>query len=54
MFLLSDVDPGWDGTYVNIRRADDPGSSNLAVVEFKRCICTKMGMPNDEVFPKAA
>jgi len=50
VFLLRDVDPEWDGTYVNIRRADDPSPSNLAVVEFKRCICTKMGTPNDEVF----
>jgi hypothetical protein len=50
VFFLRDVDPGWDGTYVNIRRADNPSPSNLAVVEFKRCICTKMGTPNDEVF----
>jgi hypothetical protein len=28
--------PGWD--------------DNLAVVEFKRCSCTKMGPPSDEVF----
>jgi hypothetical protein len=50
VFFLRDVDPEWDGTYVNIRRADNPSPSNLAVVEFKRCICTKMGTPNDEVF----
>ena len=50
VFFLRDVDPVWDGTYVNIRRADDPSPSNLAVVEFKGCICTKMGTPNDEVF----
>jgi hypothetical protein len=51
VFFLRDVDPGWDGTYVNVRRADNPSPSNLAVVEFKRSICTKMGTPNDEVFP---
>jgi hypothetical protein len=42
--------PEWDGTCGNIRRADSPHPSNLAVVEFKRCICAKMGTPNDEVF----
>src|SRR5882672_12530661 len=50
VFFLPDVDPGWDGTYVRIRHPDSPSPSNLAVVEFKRCICTKMGTPNDEVF----
>jgi hypothetical protein len=50
VFLLREVDPEWDGTYVNIRRAHNPNPSNLAVVEFKRCICAKMGAPNDEVF----
>ncbi|MBR1127845.1 hypothetical protein [Bradyrhizobium iriomotense] len=50
VFFLRDADPGWDRTYVNIRHADDASPSNLAVVEFKRCICTKMGTPNDEVF----
>jgi hypothetical protein len=50
VFFLRDVDPEWDGTYVNIRHAYNPSPSNLAVVEFKRCICTKIGTPNDEVF----
>jgi hypothetical protein len=48
VFGLRDVDPDLDGTYVN--NADSPSPSNLAVVEFKSCICTKMGTPNDEVF----
>jgi hypothetical protein len=50
VFFLRDIDSDWDGTYVNIRRADDPNPTRLAVVEFKRCICAKMGTPNDEVF----
>jgi hypothetical protein len=50
VFLRRDDDPAWDGSYVNVRRADDPCSSNLTIVEFKRCVCTKMGTPNDEVF----
>jgi hypothetical protein len=49
VFFLRDNDPEWDGTYVTIRRADDPNPSSLAVVEFKRCMCAKMGTPNDEV-----
>jgi hypothetical protein len=48
VFGLRDVEPDWDGIYVN--NADNPSPSNLAVVEFKGCICTKMGTPNDEVF----
>jgi hypothetical protein len=39
VFFLPDDGP--DGTYAY--------PSSLAVVEFKRCICTKMGTPNDEV-----
>jgi hypothetical protein len=50
VFFLRDVDPAWDGTYVGVRRAGSPDPSNLAVVEFKHCVCTKMGTPNDEVF----
>jgi hypothetical protein len=50
VFLLREVDSAWDESNVNIRRPNDPRSSNLAFVEFKRCICTKMGTPNDEVF----
>lgn len=50
VFVLREVDPGWDGTYVRIRSADDPNPGSLAIIEFKRCICTKMGTPNDEVF----
>ena len=50
VFFLRDADPDWDGSYVNIRRSNSPEPSNLAVVEFKRCLCTRMGTPNDEVF----
>jgi hypothetical protein len=49
VFFLRDIDPEWDGTYINVRHADSESPSNLAVVEFNRCICTKMGTPNDEV-----
>jgi hypothetical protein len=50
VFFVRHDDPEWNGTYVKVRLADDSCSSNLAVVEFRRCICTKMGTPNDEVF----
>jgi len=48
-FFLRDVDPNWDGTYVTVRNSNSGLSEKLALVEFERCICTKMGAPNDEV-----
>jgi hypothetical protein len=49
MFRLRNIDPNWDGTYVHVRHAGSPEMEKLGVVEFERCICTKMGTPNDEV-----
>lgn len=49
-FLLSDVDPNWDGSYVTVK---DPASGTLetlALVEFEHCVSAKLGSPNDEVF----
>lgn len=48
-FFLQTVDPDWDGTYVNVRNPGSELSEKLALVEFERCVCTKMGTPNDEV-----
>lgn len=48
-FFLHTVDPNWDGTYVNVRNPSGELSEKLALVEFERCVCTKMGTPNDEV-----
>ena len=48
-FFLRDVDPNWDGTYVTVRNPNSGLSEKLALVEFERCICTKMGDPNEEV-----
>jgi hypothetical protein len=50
VFFLRDIDPDWDGSYVNVRRPDSPSDAKLALVEFKHCVCTKMGTPNDEVY----
>jgi hypothetical protein len=50
VFFLREIDPRWDGTYVHVRHPAGPDTQKLGVVEFERCICTKMGTPNDEVF----
>lgn len=49
VFFLREIDPRWDGTYVHVRHPGGPDIEKLGVVEFERCICTKMGTPNDEV-----
>ncbi|NHZ42632.1 hypothetical protein [Massilia aquatica] len=49
IFFVRDADPSWDGSSVNIRRPDSPAAFQLAVVEFKGCVSTMMGSPNDEV-----
>jgi hypothetical protein len=49
VFFLREIDPRWDGTYVHVRHPGDTDIEKLGVVEFERCICTKMGTPNDEV-----
>jgi len=48
VFVMSDLGRNSDGSYATVRRPDEANSVNLAVVEFKRCLCTKMGTPNDE------
>ena len=49
VFVLADIGRNSDGSYASVRRPDDANSVNVAIVEFKRCLCTKMGTPNDEV-----
>lgn len=49
IFLIRDPDPNWDGSYVNIRHPESAAACQLAVVEFKGCVSTMMGTPNDEV-----
>jgi hypothetical protein len=48
-FFVRKIDPDWDGAYVTVRRPNSNLGEKLAVVEFERCVCTKMGTPNDEV-----
>jgi len=49
VFVMSDLGRNSDGSYATVRRPDEPHSVNLAIVGFKRCLCTKMGTPSDEV-----
>jgi hypothetical protein len=47
-FLQVDRGPNWDGT-LTVRNPSDGWSERIALVEFERCICSKMGTPNYEV-----
>ena len=49
VFFTRVPDPHFDGSYVSIRHAGSSTACELAVVEFKRCVSTMMGAPNDEV-----
>lgn len=49
IFILRGGDANWEVTSEDVIRAGGPPEW-LAVVTFERCICTKMGTPNDEVF----
>jgi hypothetical protein len=50
IFLLADTQPCYDGSLVTLVSPADKNPSNMAVVEFKGCMCSKMGAPNDEVY----
>ena len=50
LFLLREDDPNWDGSYITIKNPADHAAQGLGIVEFKRCMSTRMGTPNDEVF----
>lgn len=47
VYMLSDVDPAWDGSYATMASRDDV--SPLAIVKFPHCAAVKFGGPNDEV-----
>jgi hypothetical protein len=49
IFILRDADTNSEVTSEDVWRAGGRPDW-LAVVTFQRCICTKMGSPNDEVF----
>ncbi len=47
-YLVSEPDPNWDGSYVNVVSADTAGA--VAIVSFARCSLHMFGPPNDESF----
>ena len=50
VFSVSEPDPDWDGSYVNVIDPSAADSRPLAVVEFDQCYVYQFGGPNDEVF----
>jgi hypothetical protein len=48
-YLLSEPDPEWDGTYVNVISPDSEGMA-IAVIQFQRPYAHMFGPPNDEAF----
>jgi len=49
LFLLADTQARRDGSFVTVVAPGDTSPSNIATVEFRGCVCSKMGTPNDEV-----
>ncbi len=49
IFFVSDADPSWDGSYVNVREPGSSAISKLALLEFKGCVSAKLGSPNEDV-----
>ncbi len=48
-FYLRVPDPGRDGTYIIVKDPGDGSAESLALVEFFRCVSSRLGTPNDEV-----
>jgi hypothetical protein len=49
VYMVSEPDPDWDGTYANMVDATSDATEPLAIVEFERCYAYKFGGHNDEV-----
>jgi len=49
IYLVSTLDPNWDGTYAQVRDPSVDENEFLAIVSFERCYAYKFGGPNDEV-----
>ena len=47
-FYVSDPDPNWDGTYVNVIDPSSEEPASLCLVTFEGCSSAKLGHPNDE------
>lgn len=48
-YIVSEADPNWDGTYVNVVGPDSEDRL-IAVVRFSHVCSHMFGMPNDEAF----
>ena len=48
-FYVTETDPNWDGTYVNVVDLASSESASLCLVTFQNCFSAKLGHPNDEV-----
>ena len=48
VYCISEPDPNWDGTYVNVVSNESSGA--VAIVEFHRPSLHMFGPPNDEAF----
>jgi hypothetical protein len=49
IYMLSEPDPAWDGSWVNVIDSASEAEEPLAIVELERCYAHKFGGPNDEV-----
>lgn len=49
IYLVSDPDPEWDGTYVNVRSVESEVDL-VAVIQFEHAYAHTFGPPNDEAF----
>jgi hypothetical protein len=49
VFRVRVPNPRWDGSNAAIKSPTDTTPEPLALVEFQRCVSTKIGAPNDEV-----
>lgn len=47
-FYVSEPDPNWDGTSVEVIDPASPEVVSLCLVSFKNCVSAKLGHPNDE------
>ena len=47
--FVRDIDSSWVGSYVSVRHPNSKVSEKLAIVQFERCVCSKMGSPNEDV-----
>ncbi len=49
IYMVSEPDPAWDGTHVNVIDPASDAEEPLAIVEFTSCYAHRFGGPNDEV-----